>query len=106
MRTIILEEIYREVVDELQIVKTQNEFSKLFGMAPSWYSSTASRKRDLTVEMLYRIKTILHDIALETHAEIEIAETDEDRQAYEAGQQSLFDLCNRIQIALDQKVAS
>jgi len=99
-----LKEIFDEVVD-LGIVETQTEFSEFCGMKPSWYSSSVTRDRAITMDVLYRMKSILFDIYIETLAAIDVEDDPDEVDALQAGSDALKILCDRIQSEMDRRVS-
>ena len=97
-----LREVYEEVV-ELGILETQAEFSQMCGKQSSWYSSTIARDRQITMDVLYRIKSVLYDIYLETLAAINVDDEPDKTEDYKAGAEALKVLCNRIQTEMDRR---
>jgi len=102
--TITLKEIYDEFL-ELEMVSNQADFSEFLGKKPSWYSSTVSHSRGITLDSLCRISWRLKNIYLATLEAIIEAE-EEDVEAFENGLESLQDLIGRVQQEIDGRMPS
>jgi hypothetical protein len=63
--TQFIEQVY-EQMQQLKLVKTQDEFSKkIVGKSPRWYSATKARQRNISVSSLFNMATNIERIALD-----------------------------------------
>ncbi|WP_152426599.1 hypothetical protein [Paramagnetospirillum caucaseum] len=73
-----LKELYAEFL-EMGAVYSQREFSRLWGMEPSWFSSTTSRGREPGIYPLCMFRIQIDRIKADT--EIALSETDNEDEA-------------------------
>lgn len=98
-----LESIYQALLNA-EVITKQSDVGPFINRAPSYYSSTIARDRNISYETLHRFYWSTHDVYIATIGALAEEQDPKQKEAYEAGVEELETLLGMLQSEMDRRM--
>jgi len=93
-----------EEFQEMGLVAGQRDFGRFFGRSASWFSSSLARSRSPSIESWLFFLHNLTKLIVRTDFAARTAADADEREAFNAGKESLRTIHDSVQLTINQRV--